>query len=173
MQNIRIPLTYFSFHGFHFFCCFPSSSLPRAGRCGRAGRKGLVTSLVAKRDKVLSDAIQVIATKLYIIYCKYVIRSPLSCHVPISSIVDLHLIQNCTKKIHFLEFPNILSFSSLQIQLIICFPFVFNISSFRTSSLFLLFLYNVIVISTKIACILSFNILNRVSIGRCVQRPTN
>ena len=29
-----------------------------AGRCGRAGRKGLVTAIVAKRDKVLSDAIQ-------------------------------------------------------------------------------------------------------------------
>ena len=31
----------------------------RAGRCGRAGRKGLVTAIIAKRDKILSDAIQV------------------------------------------------------------------------------------------------------------------
>ena len=30
-----------------------------AGRCGRAGRKGLVTAIIAKRDKILSDAIQV------------------------------------------------------------------------------------------------------------------
>lgn len=30
----------------------------RAGRCGRAGRIGLVTSIITKRDKVLSDAIQ-------------------------------------------------------------------------------------------------------------------
>ena len=111
MQNIKIPMTYFYFHGFHFFFCFSSSSLPRAGRCGRAGRKGLVTSLVAKRDKVLSDAIQVIATKLYIIYCKYVIRSPLSCHVPISTIVDLHLIQNCRTNLHFKSFQT--SFVSL------------------------------------------------------------
>ena len=36
----------------------PIDYLHRAGRCGRAGRKGLVTSIVAKRDKVLSDAIQ-------------------------------------------------------------------------------------------------------------------
>eukprot|EP00597_Dinobryon_sp_UTEXLB2267_P002903 CAMPEP_0170060226 /NCGR_PEP_ID=MMETSP0019_2-20121128/2230_1 /TAXON_ID=98059 /ORGANISM="Dinobryon sp., Strain UTEXLB2267" /LENGTH=446 /DNA_ID=CAMNT_0010265717 /DNA_START=381 /DNA_END=1718 /DNA_ORIENTATION=+ len=36
----------------------PIDYLHRAGRCGRAGRKGLVTSLVTKRDKVLSDAIQ-------------------------------------------------------------------------------------------------------------------
>ena len=33
--------------------------LCRAGRCGRAGRKGLVTAIIAKRDKILSDAIQV------------------------------------------------------------------------------------------------------------------
>ena len=36
----------------------PIDYIHRGGRCGRAGRKGLVTSLVAKRDKVLSDAIQ-------------------------------------------------------------------------------------------------------------------
>jgi len=36
----------------------PIDYLHRAGRCGRAGRKGMVTSLVAKRDKILSDAIQ-------------------------------------------------------------------------------------------------------------------
>lgn len=36
----------------------PIDYLHRAGRCGRAGRKGMVTSLVAKRDKVLSDAVQ-------------------------------------------------------------------------------------------------------------------
>ena len=29
-----------------------------SGRTGRAGKGGVVTSLVAKRDKVLSDAIQ-------------------------------------------------------------------------------------------------------------------
>jgi superfamily II DNA/RNA helicase len=40
---------------------FPLNSVDyihRAGRCGRAGRKGIVTALVTKRDKVLSDAIQ-------------------------------------------------------------------------------------------------------------------
>ena len=36
----------------------PVDYLHRAGRCGRAGRKGLVTALVAKRDQVLSKAIQ-------------------------------------------------------------------------------------------------------------------
>lgn len=36
----------------------PIDYLHRAGRCGRAGRKGLVTALVAKRDQVLSKAIQ-------------------------------------------------------------------------------------------------------------------
>ena len=36
----------------------PIDYIHRAGRCGRAGRKGIVTALVAKRDKVLSDAIQ-------------------------------------------------------------------------------------------------------------------
>ena len=36
----------------------PVDYIHRAGRCGRAGRKGLVTALVTKRDKVLSDAIQ-------------------------------------------------------------------------------------------------------------------
>ena len=36
----------------------PIDYLHRAGRCGRAGRKGMVTSVVAKRDKVLSDAVQ-------------------------------------------------------------------------------------------------------------------
>jgi len=36
----------------------PIDYIHRGGRCGRAGRKGLVTALVAKRDKVLSDAIQ-------------------------------------------------------------------------------------------------------------------
>lgn len=36
----------------------PIDYLHRAGRCGRAGRKGMVTSIVAKRDKVLSDAVQ-------------------------------------------------------------------------------------------------------------------
>jgi len=35
----------------------PIDYIHRGGRCGRAGRKGLVTSLVAKRDKILSDAI--------------------------------------------------------------------------------------------------------------------
>ena len=40
---------------------FPLNSVDyihRAGRCGRMGRKGIVTALVTKRDKVLSDAIQ-------------------------------------------------------------------------------------------------------------------
>lgn len=40
---------------------FPLNSVDyihRAGRCGRAGRKGIVTALITKRDKVLSDAIQ-------------------------------------------------------------------------------------------------------------------
>ena len=36
----------------------PVDYLHRAGRCGRAGRKGMVTSVVGKRDKVLSDAVQ-------------------------------------------------------------------------------------------------------------------
>lgn len=36
----------------------PVDYLHRAGRCGRAGRKGLVTSLVAKRDVVLANAIK-------------------------------------------------------------------------------------------------------------------
>jgi len=36
----------------------PVDYLHRAGRCGRAGRKGLVTSIISKRDKVLSDAVQ-------------------------------------------------------------------------------------------------------------------
>ena len=36
----------------------PVDYIHRAGRCGRAGRKGLVTSLIAKRDTVLSVAIQ-------------------------------------------------------------------------------------------------------------------
>lgn len=36
----------------------PIDYLHRAGRCGRAGRKGTVTSLIAKRDKVLAHAIQ-------------------------------------------------------------------------------------------------------------------
>jgi superfamily II DNA/RNA helicase len=36
----------------------PVDYIHRAGRCGRAGRKGIVTALVTKRDKVLSDAIQ-------------------------------------------------------------------------------------------------------------------
>lgn len=40
---------------------FPLNSidyLHRAGRCGRAGRSGFVTSIVAKRDQTLSEAIQ-------------------------------------------------------------------------------------------------------------------
>ena len=36
----------------------PVDYLHRAGRCGRAGRKGIVTSIIAKRDKILSDAVQ-------------------------------------------------------------------------------------------------------------------
>lgn len=36
----------------------PVDYIHRAGRTGRAGRKGVVTALVTKRDKVLSDAIQ-------------------------------------------------------------------------------------------------------------------
>jgi len=36
----------------------PIDYLHRVGRCGRADRKGLVTSLVTKGDKVLSDAVQ-------------------------------------------------------------------------------------------------------------------
>jgi len=36
----------------------PIDYLHRAGRCGRAGRKGVVTSIISKRDKVLSDAVQ-------------------------------------------------------------------------------------------------------------------
>ena len=36
----------------------PVDYLHRAGRCGRAGRSGLVTSLVTKRDKVLSEGIR-------------------------------------------------------------------------------------------------------------------
>eukprot|EP01041_Mallomonas_annulata_P001027 gene1027-2015_t len=36
----------------------PVDYLHRAGRTGRAGKKGIVTALVTKRDKVLSDAIQ-------------------------------------------------------------------------------------------------------------------
>ena len=36
----------------------PIDYLHRAGRCGRAGRKGTVTSIIAKRDEVLSSAIQ-------------------------------------------------------------------------------------------------------------------
>jgi superfamily II DNA/RNA helicase len=36
----------------------PVDYIHRAGRCGRAGRKGIVTALITKRDKVLSDAIQ-------------------------------------------------------------------------------------------------------------------
>jgi len=36
----------------------PIDYIHRAGRCGRAGRKGLVTSIVAKRDMVLANAIQ-------------------------------------------------------------------------------------------------------------------
>lgn len=43
-----------------------------AGRCGRAGRKGLVTAIIAKRDKILSDAIQVqwcIYVHCTVLYC--------------------------------------------------------------------------------------------------------
>lgn len=36
----------------------PVDYIHRAGRCGRAGRKGSVTSIIAKRDEVLSLAIQ-------------------------------------------------------------------------------------------------------------------
>lgn len=36
----------------------PIDYIHRAGRCGRAGRKGSVISLIAKRDEVLSFAIQ-------------------------------------------------------------------------------------------------------------------
>ena len=36
----------------------PVDYIHRAGRTGRAGRKGIVTSLITKRDMVLSDAIQ-------------------------------------------------------------------------------------------------------------------
>lgn len=36
----------------------PVDYIHRAGRCGRAGRKGCVTSLISKRDEVLSAAIQ-------------------------------------------------------------------------------------------------------------------
>ncbi len=36
----------------------PVDYIHRAGRCGRAGRKGVVTSIITKRDKVLSDAIR-------------------------------------------------------------------------------------------------------------------
>ena len=36
----------------------PVDYLHRAGRCGRAGRSGLVTSMVTKRDKVLSEGIR-------------------------------------------------------------------------------------------------------------------
>ena len=44
-----------------FFIYFYCTS---AGRCGRAGRKGLVTAIIAKRDKILSDAIQVLYSTL-------------------------------------------------------------------------------------------------------------
>lgn len=36
----------------------PVDYIHRAGRCGRAGRKGIVTSLIGKRDQVLATAIQ-------------------------------------------------------------------------------------------------------------------
>jgi superfamily II DNA/RNA helicase len=36
----------------------PIDYIHRAGRCGRAGRKGMVTSIITKRDIVLSMAIQ-------------------------------------------------------------------------------------------------------------------
>eukprot|EP01038_Epipyxis_sp_PR26KG_P014050 gene14050-18843_t len=36
----------------------PVDYLHRSGRCGRAGRKGLVTSILTKRDEVLAEAIQ-------------------------------------------------------------------------------------------------------------------
>ena len=37
----------------------PIDYLHRAGRTGRVGRKGRVTSLIERRDEVLSNAIQV------------------------------------------------------------------------------------------------------------------
>ena len=43
-----------------------------AGRTGRVGRKGVVTALVTKRDKVLSDAIQV--STLFLVYALIVMR---------------------------------------------------------------------------------------------------
>ena len=36
----------------------PIDYIHRAGRCGRAGRKGIVTSIVGKRDQVLAGAIK-------------------------------------------------------------------------------------------------------------------
>jgi superfamily II DNA/RNA helicase len=41
----------------------PIDYIHRAGRCGRAGRKGTVTSIITKRDVVLSMAIQAAMAK--------------------------------------------------------------------------------------------------------------
>ena len=67
---------------------YPSSPqfLYSAGRTGRAGRKGLVTAIIAKRDKVLSDAIQVciwVEPPLHCtaLYCTALYHIVLSCAV--------------------------------------------------------------------------------------------
>ena len=78
---------------------YPSSPqfLYSAGRTGRAGRKGLVTAIIAKRDKVLSDAIQVCiwvepplhCTALYCTALYYIVLSCAVQHYPRHTILTI------------------------------------------------------------------------------------
>ena len=49
----------------------PVDYIHRAGRCGRAGRKGLVTALVAKRDKVGVSCDVMLARTLFSLSLSY------------------------------------------------------------------------------------------------------
>jgi hypothetical protein len=96
-----------------------SPPLYSAGRTGRAGRKGLVTAIIAKRDKVLSDAIQVCGWAAIVLHTfRIYSRDATICRVLFwlfckifSCLFSLHLSLSCLTVPH-LSYHPLTSFSS-------------------------------------------------------------